>query len=447
MKTKNSPLLIASIIVTLNLLVCAESPSLDLSGSTTISPNRPAGWFSSNAESVYLNTSPDYFDLPDDSSRIEWPADLLAFNYSSLTKINKDCRHAPDKCDYGAKRSREIDDLDCSCDKECKSFGNCCIDAAELNKTVQPDGSNDEAQFVERLATFNTFKERYDCKELNASPFRFLLIKSECPAGFGNKLIRDKCEQHGFLESSRVQFDINYQDPYETTPVTSTKSRISYSNIYCALCNEYEHSLVESYAGLIKNKASDLKFWRMNVTCDNFSIKNLTLHQNTSLQDFIARNFSYDSTNDSWGIKYTNKKGAQVQQSCLLRIHMPEDLHFFIKPCKPNLIDRCALEWPTDTLRGRKVEALCAAYQSRVNHQEKKQVKLCADFLVRSHDVNERLFCVRFRSTPMCTVRSAISLTSVSWAVRQTCRSRVSMSRASTGDAPHTWPRSTLCST
>ena len=394
MQTKNSPLLIASLIVALNL-VCAESPSFD-SFSSTVSPRRP---FSSNAESIYSNTSPDYLDLlglddsenanDNDSSRIKWPSDFLAFNYSSLTKINKDCRHSPDKCDYGAKRSREIDDLDCSCEKNCKAFGNCCIDAAELNKTIRSESStfesNDEAQFVAKLAKFNTLKEEYDCKELSqASPFRFLLVKSTCPADFSNRLIRDKCEQLSFFEgsgaSSRVQFDINYKDPYQTTPVTSTKSRITYANIYCALCNEHRNNLTD--AAPVKSSASDLRFWRINVTCENFSIQNVTLDQNTSLQDFIARNFTYEQKNDAWVIEYSDKKGVQIKQTCLLHIHMPEDLQFFIKPCKPNLIDRCAPDWPTDTLQRRKVEALCSAYRSRVNHQEKKQVRNDTEFYV-----------------------------------------------------------------
>ena len=405
MKTKNSPLftLIVTLVVTLHQVRANSlSNSLDSSSSTTILPNGPPNGppndspNSSNAplESFYSNTSPDYFDLPDpslddnsnDSSKIKWPSDLLRLNYSSLTKVNKDCRHSSDKCDYGVRRSKEIDEHDCSCDPDCKSFGNCCIDAAELNRTVNLESSafglpssppNDEAQFVERLTRFNAFKEEYDCKELtSASAYRFLLVRPKCPADFGNRLIRDRCEQSSAQssDSSKVQFEINYKDPYQTTPVTSTKSRITYSNIFCALCNEYRSNLVEAYASLVKDEASDLRFWRMNVTCENFSVSNVTLDPNTSFMDFVSRNFSYEPENDSWVIEYTDKKGAQAKHSCQLKIHMPEDLQFFIKPCQPRVAGRCAAEWPSETLEQRKVAALCSAYQSRVNHLEGKQV-------------------------------------------------------------------------
>lgn len=365
------------------------------------SPNGPSDSSSDPLDPVYSATSPDYFDLisassddsSNDSSKIKWPSDLLRLNYAGLTKVNKDCRHSPDKCDYGAKRSRELDvDLDCLCDPTCKSFGNCCIDAAELNRTLNLNSSvfglpasppADETQFVERLTRFNAHKEEYDCKELtSAVSYRFLLVRSKCPADFDNRVIRDKCEQPSggtdpsapFPESSKTQFEINYKDPYQSTPVTSTKSRITYSNIFCALCNEHRGNLQEAYAGLAKDEPSHLRFWRMNVTCENLSISNITLPPNVSFMDFVSRNFSYEPENDSWVIEYTDKNGAQAKHSCQLKLHMPEDLQFYIKPCQPRIVSRCAPDWPTETVEQRKVAALCSAYQSRVNHPESKQV-------------------------------------------------------------------------
>ena len=319
---------------------------------------------SSNLNS--LNSSPDYTsDSTVDDNKIRWPADLAKLNYTNLIKVEKDCKRSPDKCNYGVKRSRELDELDCFCDKDCKEFGNCCLDSNELNSMLNENLSDNE--LIKRLNEFVSLKEDYDCKELSkANSYVDLFVKSRCPTDFNVKLIRDKCEQKS---TSNTQFESNSKDPYDTVPVTSTRSRITYSNIYCALCNEYKDNLIEEYSNLAKDNQSNLKFWKLNVTCDNITIQNLTINQDSSsFQDFLKNNFTL--INDTWIMNYADKKNGRLKNaSCYFLIEMPEDLQFYIKPCKHNLIDKCASNWPiVDSLENRKIQSLCGSYQSRVSY-------------------------------------------------------------------------------
>lgn len=331
--------------------------------------------FDLNPSDEHNNLFTDYPNPDDlDDSKIRWPTNLIHLKYNDLIKIDKNCRKSPDKCEYGSKRSRELDERDCFCDKDCKLFGNCCIDSAELNRTL--NDQLDDNQFIDALDKFNEYKEDYDCKELSTitNSFRNLLVKSKCPLKFTNKLIRDKCELNNSSDYN-VQFEFNPRDPFQTTPVTSTKTRITYSNLFCALCNEYDQDQLTNSTShrLIKNEyLKDFKFWKVNVTCENLLPQNLTLDSNTSFDDFVKSNFTYDSRSETWSIEYTNKQGHLDKKFCTLKLDIPEELQFFIKPCKYDLIDRCHPNWSLDTLENKKIKSLCASYQSRVSYFDKK---------------------------------------------------------------------------
>lgn len=250
----------------------------------------------------------------------------VGIEYSDIVALNTTCS-PKDTCKSGRKGPRLDDPHDwksrnCFCDNLCADYGDCCVDA---NAFVE------EQQFV------NT--DRYECVPL--TQFGSLYMRGKCMKEWEDKFIAEMCTNgtsmrlHQPFEKIRDPL-AKIPDPLAVMPVTSLDSSVTYTNYYCAICN---------------NDTSDLEIWKPYLECSTLKqyenrFKNLTA-------DYIATNLIYK--NNAWGL-YINENEVEVFHTCEVYPSIPQTVSHLVRKCKV-MIRNCSSDWTNETVR-----QLCHSY-------------------------------------------------------------------------------------
>eukprot|EP00092_Neocalanus_flemingeri_P038696 GFUD01042132.1.p1 GENE.GFUD01042132.1~~GFUD01042132.1.p1 ORF type:complete len:260 (-),score=53.51 GFUD01042132.1:24-803(-) len=170
----------------------------------------------------------------------------------------------------------------CFCDKDCSLYGDCCIDAETFDHNEQKEN-------------FGSFS----CVPVRQHGLVYMRTKcsSDWPAG----QIRTGCEDQP--SSSR-------SDPVGTLPVTSGITGITYSNYYCAVCNQ------DSIGG---------QLWKLTLDCPSLQEFNKT-------NNFIRENIEYNEGKSQWGVELITN-GNPVFHACYVALYVPHNLTPRPRPC------------------------------------------------------------------------------------------------------------------
>lgn len=181
-------------------------------------------------------------------------------------------------------------------------------------------------------------------------------MKTSCPLSWNqSEGTKENCESQ--------DANILRIDALLTTPVTSTRSRVTYRNLFCALChNETDFKFwhigfsYTFFAAVIpknsENSTNDLS--KLNYTIQ--VPENETMSTSPSLIpvtidvavptnplvtiDTVVENMFVDDSNDSFWVWKTLVNDAFYV--CLFNAILPQDLTEYVRSCVPNVIDTCA---------------------------------------------------------------------------------------------------------
>lgn len=241
-----------------------------------------------------------------------------AFQYSDLEALNKTCS-PKDTCvvEKGPRLGLANDwkSRNCFCDNLCAQYGDCCLDAQAYNKE-------------EQVASLDNYK----C--VNLKQFGDLYMKGKCSEGWADPEVAQLCVSHS------PDSHIPRQDPLASMPVTSLATGDTYTNYYCAVCN---------------NDSTEVEMWRSRLECPTLvsyeaRFKNLTA-------DFVISNLVF--RNNNWGL-HVEDNGVPVYHTCYMDPVMPETVGHLVRQCKQS-INNCSANW-TDT----EVADLCRSYTAVV---------------------------------------------------------------------------------
>ncbi|XP_069190839.1 uncharacterized protein [Procambarus clarkii] len=104
----------------------------------------------------------------------------------------------------------------CMCDDLCAKYGDCCPDSVHYRREDQ------------------VLPERYKCVSTNNGKF---YMKSVCMSGWEDEEVAQLC-----LAGSRADISSS-RDPLAHLPATSNTTSVTYTNYYCAICNNDSHDL------------------------------------------------------------------------------------------------------------------------------------------------------------------------------------------------------------
>lgn len=142
---------------------------------------------------------------------------------------------------------------ECNCNDDCHAFGDCCL-------SLQND-----------LRSWSYLRVTVTQR------FYFLaLMKSKCPVEWRNEKVRHLCENIGFAEADDFLLSSDFghymsleNDEFLLWHVTSKLSKITYRNIYCALCNN--DTEVEAWSQKLRCLQVDKREVNSKVECSQVS--------------------------------------------------------------------------------------------------------------------------------------------------------------------------------
>lgn len=189
------------------------------------------------------------------------------------------------------------------CDETCTKYGDCCTNSTYFN----------DAEQRRAVSSF-----RCVSVEGQTSIYR----KDSCPPSFKNTEIRRQCEK---------SLDNNMKYPILITPVTNTKSNVTYGNVYCAICN-----------GEV-SPPKDLEFWDQGLKCTH---GNHDLPPNCK-QDCVQNNLRYNETGGFWQVVFNN-----TLYECQLTAAITDKAKLHVRPCVQT-IKTCPAGWKNEGIRNR----------------------------------------------------------------------------------------------
>ncbi|KAG8175645.1 hypothetical protein JTE90_006843 [Oedothorax gibbosus] len=193
-----------------------------------------------------------------------------------------DCA-AVDSCRTGDQLFRT-----CSCDPNCSIYGTCCRDSEFARKMAPPS------------------KAKFKCN--NDRVVTPVYAKRACLDSFtahpGNRIF---CEEEEHDDRADVM---------GTVLVTSVKTKITYWNINCGICNDED--------------PDDLIRWTVEVSCPK-------KHGSTRFNESYAeQHLIYDKDIEEWGLKVED--GFKI---CNLSFEQPRYSAGNLSYCAPNLVTSC----------------------------------------------------------------------------------------------------------
>jgi len=266
---------------------------------------------------------------------------VSSLNYSEFKLLNPSCS-PKDSCSSHL-RSYITNILDwkfrnCFCDEFCQDYGDCC-----LNSSYYKDN--------QQTKHFRYF----ECTNVNFHGDVYM--KSVCMDEWEDYEMSQLCQ------NDTIRFSDN-KVTHGNIPVTSKSTAITYSNYYCAICN---------------NDSNELMFWETSLQCP--SLEN-DLKQNSNKQNNSSIEVILD--HDKFGI-HLQKEGIQEFHECSSVPSFPQSGHSLLRKCLP-AISNCEDQWSDSDIK-----QLCDSYTAVVySHNETYRNIHCA----KCNNIdNEHLYC------------------------------------------------------
>ncbi|XP_069168763.1 uncharacterized protein [Procambarus clarkii] len=196
----------------------------------------------------------------------------------------------------------------CNCDDLCAEYGNCCPDSIYYRWEDQ------------------VLPARYKCVSVVGGS---VYMKSVCMSGWEDEEVAQLC-----LAGSPADIS-NSRDPLAHLPATSNTTSVTYTNYYCAVCNNDSHHLT---------------LWKTQLDC----VYSIVYHPGPrdNLTNYITSQLLFN--NGSWG-SFIPINGRQIFKKCNNNIKRP-DIPVNTMQCDAT-IRTCAENW-TDA----SVADLCHSY-------------------------------------------------------------------------------------
>ncbi|GFY54752.1 uncharacterized protein TNIN_72091 [Trichonephila inaurata madagascariensis] len=196
----------------------------------------------------------------------------------------------------------------CSCDSDCYKYGTCCSDSDQFNLMAGE-------------------KDMFMC--YNDRTYTSVYAKKYCSESFSGRDFHDKICTESISDKADILGNLL---------VSSTKTKITYWNYHCAMCNHED--------------IDDLKQWAVQVACP-------AKHGDTRFsRNYVEDHLTFDLDHEEWGLKV--KDGFVV---CTVSFFQPSNLVGKLNYCAPNLVTTCPTEYPHNDTKTK-----CLSY-----HAERKQ--------------------------------------------------------------------------
>ncbi|KAG1670726.1 Adhesion G protein-coupled receptor L3 [Nymphon striatum] len=186
----------------------------------------------------------------------------------------------------------------CFCDKNCKEYGDCCIDVAERTPTK---GLIRNYQMWTCAKIPVAFAESVD----------HIYIKGKCPQTWSDTYIKSKCEMD-------LQIKVDYM---QQIPVLGKRTNITYTNVYCAICNNDD----------------EIHQWNVTVSCEGGISEKALKNSN-----FLSIT-NYNSASKSWNFFYKNKTSI-ICSFYVSDFFQNYAMQTNARACKPK-INSCPKNW------------------------------------------------------------------------------------------------------
>ncbi|RWS09887.1 lysosomal acid phosphatase-like protein 3 [Dinothrombium tinctorium] len=240
----------------------------------------------------------------------------------------------------------------CACDKQCKFFDDCCIDAKYIrlptqSPTVKP----------------NCFAVTIQRRVKNVQ------LINECPVDWNNDRIQERCESK---KNSTIvyPYDILDEEFYiNEVMVFSNRTKVFYSNVFCAICNGDTEDLIQ---------------FDLNINCLLEDRNNTS--DNPNLIDFetLKANANYEKQDSirNWHIRYKEKMYKCFFEDKKFKQFVASQSERILRPCVRSIKD-CPQNWSEGATRQK-----CHSYTNYVFAKEKIYKNIdCA--LCNREDPNE----------------------------------------------------------
>ncbi|XP_042885083.1 uncharacterized protein LOC122261480 [Penaeus japonicus] len=233
------------------------------------------------------------------------------FNESDLVALETSC-HPLDPCRRDALPPPSWRGRNCFCDERCLQYADCCIDA---------DAYDTE--------TYRANAGRFTC--IGLKQYGDVYMKGTCSEGWEDAEVADLC-----LRGSPTAH-LGHEDLVANLPATSTASSVTYTNYYCAICNDDSHSLT---------------LWQSRWECEGLDGFRSNVSQDAAASSIVFKN-------GNWGVDL-EVKGTKEYHVCAMYPSLPTSLANVTRPCQA-AISTCAGNWTDEN-----VATLCQSYTAIV---------------------------------------------------------------------------------
>lgn len=203
----------------------------------------------------------------------------------------------------------------CLCSRQCSFYGDCsaCINLNDNNQ-------NFRKEFTCTMTAFDGA----------------IYMKTMCPPSSNHSaVIKENCES--------VNTTLQSVDSLLSTPVTNTKEKITYKNIFCALCHN-ENDFQFWNIGFVVELCSDMKSNKPDSSIDvqnafeiNTMFKSFPYDIPTSKFTGILENLTINNTDDNlwfWMSTFDNQS-----YKCSINAILPKNLIESVRFCQPSMND------------------------------------------------------------------------------------------------------------
>lgn len=221
-------------------------------------------------------------------------------DYSQLQRMGVACRPR-DTC---RRTTTDFQYTNCQCGRSCLLYNDCCVDG---QKRTRSSPKKIKGLMCIPLLSYQGVYGLSRCSNSWNGPSD---VKSKCESGE------------------------DFSDPLMSVPVTQTRKKETYRNLYCAACNSAS--------------TSSLIFWNLRIICNSLSEEQSGYNNIT--EQFIRENLV--RVGNSWGVHHWNKKvGRTSFYPCDLKFSLPRSVENSVRYCRPNLVSSCAHNWNRESER------------------------------------------------------------------------------------------------
>jgi len=232
------------------------------------------------------------------------------WTYQEVRATGKFCPER-DSCSsvWGARGANQLSwqTRNCFCDENCSLYGDCCIDAETFDQTQQRNSS-----------------QNFSCVALKE--YGLVYMRTQCSSDWPAGDVKTACENQAGQPG----------DPVGSLPVTSSRTGLTYSSYYCAVCN---------------NDHVKTTFWQARVECPTLD------KYNNITEKSVRNNLQYREEKNQWGVS----QGTEFHP-CDIAPYLPSHLTSHLRHCPAKQLNQtCPPGYPDS-----RIAELCHSYTGLV---------------------------------------------------------------------------------